>query len=161
MKTVQWSTHRVARQVERSLYTVPPCWEPWTGDSTATRRSGSEGASPPDPEDQWFSRSGGPVDEPLRQTTQTGSTDRVPQARRNNTVIRSTTHSPMSPLPCAHKPFPDPSCKRVCGDPSPLRVLPVFKTGISVCGMEHSLLLQVISAFFAETVLYSCPSCLL
>ncbi|GFX33589.1 transposable element Tcb2 transposase [Trichonephila clavipes] len=41
MKTVGWSTHRVAGQVDRSECAVRNCWEQWTREGTHARKTGS------------------------------------------------------------------------------------------------------------------------
>ncbi|GFX87922.1 transposable element Tc1 transposase [Trichonephila clavipes] len=41
MKTADWSTHRVAGQVDRSESAVRNCWEQWTGEGTHARKTGS------------------------------------------------------------------------------------------------------------------------
>ncbi|GFW99231.1 uncharacterized protein TNCV_3009991 [Trichonephila clavipes] len=40
-KTVGWSTHRVAGQVDRSEYAVRNCWEQWIREGTHARITGS------------------------------------------------------------------------------------------------------------------------
>ncbi|GFS78400.1 transposable element Tc1 transposase [Trichonephila clavipes] len=40
MKTADWSTHRVAGQVDRSECTVRNCWEQWTREGTNVRKTG-------------------------------------------------------------------------------------------------------------------------
>ncbi|GFY06608.1 transposable element Tcb1 transposase [Trichonephila clavipes] len=41
MKTVGWSTHRVAGQVDRSESVVRNCWDQWTREGTHARKTGS------------------------------------------------------------------------------------------------------------------------
>ncbi|GFU45868.1 uncharacterized protein TNCV_2969611 [Trichonephila clavipes] len=41
MKTAEWSTRRVADQVDRSECAVRNCWEQWTREETHTRKTGS------------------------------------------------------------------------------------------------------------------------
>ncbi|GFX90353.1 uncharacterized protein TNCV_3849281 [Trichonephila clavipes] len=41
MKTSDWSTHRVAGQVDRSECVVRNCWEQWTREGTHARKTGS------------------------------------------------------------------------------------------------------------------------
>ncbi|GFV28292.1 uncharacterized protein TNCV_2369631 [Trichonephila clavipes] len=41
MKTAEWSTSRVAGQVDRSVCTVRNCWEQWTREGTHARKTGS------------------------------------------------------------------------------------------------------------------------
>ncbi|GFW47244.1 transposable element Tc1 transposase [Trichonephila clavipes] len=41
MKTLGWSTHRVAGQVDRSECAVRNCWEQWTPEGTHARKTGS------------------------------------------------------------------------------------------------------------------------
>ncbi|GFW68054.1 transposable element Tc1 transposase [Trichonephila clavipes] len=41
MKTADWSTRRVAGQVDRSECAVRNCWEQWTREGTHTRKTGS------------------------------------------------------------------------------------------------------------------------
>ncbi|GFW46130.1 uncharacterized protein TNCV_4210091 [Trichonephila clavipes] len=41
METADWSTRRVAGQVDRSEWAVRNCWEQWTREGTHTRKTGS------------------------------------------------------------------------------------------------------------------------
>ncbi|GFU73565.1 transposable element Tc1 transposase [Trichonephila clavipes] len=41
MKTVDWSTRRVAGQVDRSEFAVRNCWEQWAREGTHARKTGS------------------------------------------------------------------------------------------------------------------------